>query len=104
MLKFLKSLLTRKPKVVKVDIDSRFQLVSRVGQGSMSKVWRAVDRRVEKTVALKILDFEKTKRLESRFLQMKSRKPTEGEANLISAMTRGKSPSKARTKSRGARA
>ena len=79
MLKFLKSLLTRKPKVVKVDIDSRFQLVSRVGQGSMSKVWRAVDRRVEKTVALKILDFEKTKRLESRFLQMKSKKPTEGE-------------------------
>ena len=33
----------------------------------------------ENTVALKILDFEKTKRLESRFLQMKTRKPTEGE-------------------------
>ena len=79
MLKFLKSLLTRKPKIEKVDIDSRFQLVSRVGQGSMSKVWRAIDRRLEKTVALKVLDFEKTKRLESRFLQMKSKKPTEGE-------------------------
>ena len=79
MLKFLKTLLTRKPKIDKIDIDSRFQLVSRVGQGSMSKVWRAIDRRLEKTVALKVLDFEKTKRLESRFLQMKSKKPSEGE-------------------------
>ncbi len=79
MLNFFKKLLTRKPKIVKVDIGSRFQLVSRVGQGSMSKVWRAVDRRTEKTVALKVLDLEKTKRLESRFLQMKNKKPTEGE-------------------------
>ena len=79
MLKFLKSLFKRKPKINKVDIESRFQLVSRVGQGSMSKVWRAVDRRLEKTVALKVLDFEKTKRLESRFAHMKSKKPSEGE-------------------------
>ncbi len=79
MLKFLKSLFTRKPKINKVDIESRFQLISRVGQGSMSKVWRAVDRRLEKTVALKVLDFEKTKRLDSRFTHMKSKKPTEGE-------------------------
>ena len=79
MLNFFKKLLTRKPKIDKVDIGMRFQLVSRVGQGSMSKVWRAIDRRTEKTVALKILDREKTKRLESRFLQMKNKKPTEGE-------------------------
>ena len=79
MLKFLKTLFKRKPKINKVDIESRFQLVSRVGQGSMSKVWRAVDRRLEKTVALKVLDFEKTKRLDSRFTHMKSKKPTEGE-------------------------
>ena len=44
MLNFLKSLLKRKPKINKVDINSRFQLVSRVGQGSMSNVWRAIDR------------------------------------------------------------
>lgn len=79
MLNFLKNLLKRKPKIDKVDIGSRFELIARVGQGSMSKVWRAMDRRTEKTVALKILDFEKTKRLESRFQQMKTRKPTEGE-------------------------
>ena len=56
MLNFLKKLLQRPKKINKVDISSRFQLVSRVGQGSMSKVWRAVDRRLEKTVALKLLD------------------------------------------------
>jgi serine/threonine protein kinase len=79
MLNFLKKMLTRKPKIEKVDIGRRFQLVSRVGQGSMSKVWRAVDLRTEKTVALKVLDFDKTRRLDARFVQMKSKKPTEGE-------------------------
>ena len=79
MLKFFKALFKRTPKINKVDIESRFQLISRVGQGSMSKVWRAHDRRLDKTVALKVLDFEKTKRLDSRFTHMKSKKPTEGE-------------------------
>ena len=79
MLNFLRNLLKRKPRVQKVDIGTRFQLVNRVGQGSMSKVWRAVDLRTSKTVALKILDLEKTLRLESRFLRMKTKKPTEGE-------------------------
>ena len=79
MLKFFKALFKRKPKINKVDIESRFQLISRVGQGSMSKVWRAHDRRLDKTVALKVIDFEKTKRLDSRFTHMKSKKPTEGE-------------------------
>lgn len=79
MLRFLKTLFSGGPKVRKVDIASRFQLISRVGQGSMSKVWRAVDLRSSKTVALKILDFEKTRRLEARFQKMKMRKPLEGE-------------------------
>ena len=79
MLNFFKKLFTRKPKVVKVDIGSRFQLISRVGQGSMSKVWRAIDLYTSKTVALKVLDFEKTRRLEARFLKMKTKKPLEGE-------------------------
>ena len=79
MFDFLKKLLNPKPKVVKVDINRRFQLVSRVGQGSMSKVWRAIDGRTGKTVALKLLDIDKTKRLESRFIGIRTRKPTEGE-------------------------
>jgi serine/threonine protein kinase len=57
----------------------RFELLSRTGQGSMSKVWRARDFLGGRIVALKILDAEKTRRLEARFEGMKSKKPTEGE-------------------------
>lgn len=81
MLDFLKKLLGSS-KVPKQDITKRFQLIGRVGQGSMSKVWRAIDGRTGKTVALKLLDIEKTKRLESRFKTMKSPRPTEGEVAL----------------------
>jgi serine/threonine protein kinase len=76
-LDFLKNLFQSKPRVAKVDITRRFELIGRVGQGSMSKVWRARDTMTGKLVALKVLDLEKTKRLESRFIGLK--KPTEGE-------------------------
>jgi serine/threonine protein kinase len=79
MLDFFKKMLQSQPKVLKQDITKRFQLVGRVGQGSMSKVWRAIDGRTGKTVALKVLDLDKTKRLEARFKAMKTRKPSEGE-------------------------
>lgn len=79
MLDYLKKMLQSQPKVEKLDITKRFQLIGRVGQGSMSKVWRAIDGLTGKTVALKLLDVEKTKRLESRFKGIKTRKPTEGE-------------------------
>lgn len=82
MLDFLKKMLQSKPRVTKVDITKRFQLVGRVGQGSMSKVWRAIDGHSGRTVALKLLDIDKTKRLESRFKGMKSKKPSEGEVAL----------------------
>lgn len=48
----------------------------------MSKVWRAIDGNTGKTVALKLLDIDKTKRLESRFKGIKSPKPTEGEVAI----------------------
>lgn len=83
MLDFLKNMLQSKPRLVKLDVTKRFQLVGRVGQGSMSKVWRAIDGRTGKTVALKLLDVEKTKRLELRFKGMKSRKPLEGEVAMM---------------------
>lgn len=79
MFNFFKNLLSREPKVGKVDIGKRFQLITRVGIGSMSKVWRAIDLRTSQTVCLKILDFEKTIRFESRFNNFKTRKPSEGE-------------------------
>lgn len=78
MWKYLTSLLQRKPRVEKVDIVRRFELISRVGQGSMSKVWKARDSRSGRIVALKVLDLEKTRKLEARF-DKRLKKPTEGE-------------------------
>jgi serine/threonine protein kinase len=66
---FFKSLFGAKPKskVPIVDIDKRFELLGRTGQGSMSKVWRARDRNIGKTVCLKVLDKEKAARFDARF-------------------------------------
>ena len=61
----------------KTDITKRFNLIGRVGQGSMSKVWRATDLQSGRTVALKILEKEKTAKYESRFQGLN--KPSEGE-------------------------
>ena len=77
LIKTIWSLFKRKPKVATTDITQRFDLIGRVGQGSMSKVWRALDRMTGKPAAVKILDKAKTQRLESRFLGLD--KPTEGE-------------------------
>lgn len=62
------------------DINRRFNLIGRVGQGSMSKVWKATDLRTGKTVALKVLDREKTEKYEARFPGLK--KPSEGEVAM----------------------
>ncbi|MBS0203098.1 MAG: serine/threonine protein kinase [Planctomycetes bacterium] len=83
MLDFFKNMVNSNQKVEKLDITKRFQLIGRVGQGSMSKVWRAIDGNTGRTVALKLLDVEKTKRLESRFKGIKTRKPTEGEVAVL---------------------
>ena len=79
MREFFKKLFQPRPKVARLEVTKRFQLVGRVGQGSMSKVWRAIDGITGKTVALKLLDVDKTKRLESRFKGIRTRKPSEGE-------------------------
>lgn len=76
-LDFLKALFSKKPKVRKVNITKRFDLIARTGQGSMSKVWRARDTQTGRLVALKVLDLEKTRRLEARFPGLN--RPTEGE-------------------------
>ena len=79
-MKFFEAFFTKRPRVrklPKVDITKRFALIGRVGQGSMSKVWRARDLKTGKVVALKVLDKEKTLKLESRF-QVRNR-PLEGD-------------------------
>jgi serine/threonine protein kinase len=77
-----------------VDISKRFELIGRTGQGSMSKVWRARDRRTGRTVCVKVLDREKTLKFEARFPGLK--KPSEGEicmqlkhANIVTTYEHG---------------
>jgi serine/threonine protein kinase len=67
-----------KPKsnLPKIDLRKRFELLGRTGQGSMSKVWRARDKSLGRTICLKLLDKEKTARFEARFLG--NTKPKEG--------------------------
>ncbi|MBI2805174.1 MAG: serine/threonine protein kinase [Planctomycetes bacterium] len=64
-----------------IDVNKRFELIGRTGQGSMSKVWRARDRESGRTVCLKVLDREKTQKFEARFFGLK--KPSEGEICLL---------------------
>ena len=77
---FLKKLFDKKGRVPKVDIARRFELLSRVGQGSMSKVWRARDAMTGKMLAVKVLDKLKTERFEARFVGLK--KPGEGDISI----------------------
>src|SRR5690349_20458565 len=74
---FLKNLFENK-RVPRTDITKRFDLIGRVGQGSMSRVWRARDTVSGKVVALKVLDKEKTIKFEARFAP-ELKKPSEGE-------------------------
>jgi eukaryotic-like serine/threonine-protein kinase len=97
-MKFLRSLFRRKPKVALTDLSERFRFVSRLGTGSMSKVWRAQDRKEGTMVALKVLDIEKTLRFESRFADRV--KPSEGEIavtllhpHIVHTMEHGRSTS-----------
>jgi len=82
MFAFLKELFQRKPKVEKVDLRSRYELVGRIGQGSMSKVFRAKDPRTNRMYAVKVLDQVKTQKLEGRFLAKGLDRPSEGEVAL----------------------
>src|SRR5258706_14322247 len=56
MANFLKTLFDKKPRVQKVDIARRFELLARVGQRGMAKVWLGPDGVAGKDVAIKGLD------------------------------------------------
>lgn len=64
----LKTQLDKANKIAKTNIADRFALEMRIGQGSMSKVWRARDGKLGRQVCLKVLDKEKTKRFDARFV------------------------------------
>jgi serine/threonine protein kinase len=60
----------------RIDVNKRFDLLNRTGQGSMSKVWRARDRKTGLYVCVKLLDKVKTERFEKRFPGLN--RPSEG--------------------------
>jgi serine/threonine protein kinase len=60
----------------RVNIKERFKVLGKSGQGSMSKVFRAQDKKLAKIVCLKILDKEKTAAFDARFPGLK--RPGEG--------------------------
>ncbi len=64
----------------RLNVKERFDIKGKSGMGSMSKVYRAFDKQLRKTVCLKLLDAEKTKQFEARFVGMK--KPSEGEISV----------------------
>jgi hypothetical protein len=64
-------------QLAKEDVDKRFDKGNRIGQGSMSKVFKALDRKLGRNVCLKLLDEKKTAHFESRFKGLN--KPPEGE-------------------------
>ena len=64
-----------------INVEKRFELLGRTGQGSMSKVWRARDRKLGRTVCLKVLDREKTLKFNARFPGLN--KPAEGEILMV---------------------
>jgi serine/threonine protein kinase len=64
-----------------IDINKRFELMGRMGQGSMSKVFRARDKKLGRNVCLKVLDKLKTKKFADRFPGLV--RPTEGEICML---------------------
>ncbi|MBY0228212.1 MAG: serine/threonine protein kinase [Gemmataceae bacterium] len=67
---------THDASLPKINVQKRFELLNRTGQGSMSKVWRARDKSLGRVVCLKLLDKVKTEAFEARFLGLN--KPREG--------------------------
>lgn len=59
-----------------VDVDKRFELAATAGQGSMSKVYWARDRKSGRMVCVKLLDKQLTAAFENRFRGLN--RPTEG--------------------------
>jgi serine/threonine protein kinase len=66
----------RMNRLARVDVEQRFEISAAVEQGSMSKVYWARDRKLQRLVCLKLLDKDLTANFEARFEGW--RRPTEG--------------------------
>jgi serine/threonine protein kinase len=67
----------KKPRVSKVNLKRRFTLVAETAQGSMSRVYRAVDNQTGASVCLKVQNREKTAAAAAR--AERANRPDEGE-------------------------
>lgn len=75
---FLSNLIKGKGRnLPRIDLDQRFERLGTLGTGSMSQIFRARDKARGQIIALKILDVERLKELNSRFVGRD--KPAEGE-------------------------
>ncbi len=66
----------KKSPIPRTNMKERFDIHNRLGPGSMSKVFRAYDRRIGRTICLKVLDKAKTARFDARFIGLT--RPNEG--------------------------
>jgi serine/threonine protein kinase len=64
----------------RVNVRERFDIKGKSGMGSMSQVYRAYDRQLQRPVCLKLLDKDKTAKFEARFAGLN--KPGEGEISV----------------------
>src|SRR5690242_7962149 len=64
------------PKVRKVNLQKRFTIIAETGQGSMSRVYKAMDNETGRSICLKVQDAAKTAAAVARAGQ--ARRPTEG--------------------------
>ena len=85
LLDSIKNLFKPKPGGAKknlpiIDVNKRFELFGRSGQGSMSKVFRARDRQLGRMVCVKLLDKLKTAKFDARFPGLV--RPSEGELGV----------------------
>ena len=69
-----------KPKISRIDLESRFERKRTSATGTMSSFFVAEDRKTKQTVGVKLLDLEKLELFEARFKGLN--KPTEGEIAL----------------------
>ncbi len=70
----------KKPRASRVNLDRRFSIISEIGQGSMSKVYRALDKKTSQSVCLKVQIPEKNSAAAARAVQQQ--RPDEGEVGL----------------------
>jgi len=80
-MQLLKNLFQRQPSgPPRVNLKTRFELISQMGMGTMSKVWKANDRQLQQFVALKMIDREALEKMNARFPGLS--RPEEGAVGM----------------------